>query len=123
MTDLKNSIMGYYYFKVPMITTPPVFALPDPYLEPSWYGDFILKYPANNTFTSLYFPHFFNADAKFKILVNAIATSLFNPENVERTLPVNVKSHLRAQLESWLAGLSVPLHPSNIVFPAQLRLQ
>ncbi|KAL6828048.1 hypothetical protein V8C40DRAFT_243377 [Trichoderma camerunense] len=117
-----QTIMGYYYFKCPIITNPPVFPLPDPYSEPSWYGDFILKYPTNNTFTSLYFPHFFNADAKFKIILNTIATSLFQPENVGRTLPANVKSHLRAQLESWLAGLSVPLHPSNIVFPPQLRL-
>ncbi|KAL7907447.1 hypothetical protein GGI35DRAFT_456337 [Trichoderma velutinum] len=117
-----QTIMGYYYFKTPMITRPPVFALPDPYAEPSWYGDFILKYPANNTFTSLYFPHFFNADTKFKILLNTIATSLYRPENVERTLSANVKSDLRAQMESWLACLSVPLHPSNIVFPAQLRL-
>ncbi|KAK4081289.1 uncharacterized protein Triagg1_2821 [Trichoderma aggressivum f. europaeum] len=117
-----QTIMGYYYFKSPMITIPPKFPLPDPYAEPSWYGDFILKYPANNTFTSLYFPHFFCADTKLKIILNAIAVSLFKPENVGRTLPANVKSNLRAQLESWLACLSVPLHPSNIVFPAQLRL-
>ncbi|KAL6697014.1 hypothetical protein J3F84DRAFT_371912 [Trichoderma pleuroticola] len=117
-----QTIMGYYYFKTPMITNPPVFALPDPYAEPSWYGDFILKYPSNNTFTSFYFPHFFCADTKLKILLNAIATSLFKPENIGRTLPANVKSDLRAQMESWLACLPVPLHPSNIVFPAQLRL-
>ncbi|KAL7952129.1 hypothetical protein V8C42DRAFT_306225 [Trichoderma barbatum] len=115
-------MMGYYYYRPPMITNPPVPALPDPDSEPSWYGDFILKYPANNTFTPLYFPHFFNAISRFRIFLSAIATKLYKPDNTGRSLPAKAKSDLRAKMESWLACLPIPLHPSNIVFPSQLKL-
>ncbi|KAL7930684.1 hypothetical protein V8C35DRAFT_311950 [Trichoderma chlorosporum] len=117
-----DTMVNYYYFTYPTIPNPPLSALPNPASNPSWYGDFILKYPTSNTFTSLYFPHFFNAISRLRILLHTIATLLFRPDNREKLLPSNVKLDLRLQMESWLAHLPVPLHPSNIVFPSQLKL-
>lgn len=107
-----------------MIKESPKAPLPDVKQNPSWYGEFWLKYPLSQTLIPMHNGQLFKARSELCIILNRVAIELFGKEGVKVTQSSSkpVANFVRDFL-AWQYSLPDPLRPKNIVFPSQFKLQ
>lgn len=101
---------------------PPDFPLPDPDENPSWYGEFFLRYPLNATLFPAGFGLFFRALSNLRVILHDLGWQVFGHPDGK---PINSDeaSKFEARLGAWYGSLPSPLQPVNIVYPWHLKLQ
>ena len=122
-TQTFYSTMGMHFCQRPLIEEPPEADLPDPSMDPEWYGETWLKYPLNQTLSPAHFGYFFRARARFFIIVNEIAKQSFNRATGPCRLSNEQVLRFYVRLLEWYSHLETPLIPEKIVLPNQLKLQ
>ncbi|KAM5355044.1 hypothetical protein ACJ41O_001690 [Fusarium nematophilum] len=122
---LVNAVLAVGCFMtVPLLTTPPKTAMPDPSQDPEWYGEIWLKYPSTDVLVPLQYRHVFKAKSDFSIILNDAIGKAYGTDNndlVQRGAE-HVEDILK-DLKAWHSTLADLLAPSTIVFPSQLKIQ
>ena len=117
-----QALSDYYFFRRPYFSQPPQVPLPDPRLEPLWYGEIWIQYPHDQTTTSLYHGFKLHSEAGLRIIMNEIGLLSFGRPS-SRLFTLDEFTVLKGKLNSWKNTLPEPLQPELIVFPSHLMLQ
>src|ERR1700753_541078 len=110
-------------FDKPVIKKPPEIPLPDPSVDPEWYGQIWIKYPMSPTPFSTYFGHMFKATAELRIIMNEICLQCFGKSQPSTQLTSDQALDFHFQLKDWYDNLPGSFTPGRIVFPSQFMLQ
>ncbi|KAF2655122.1 hypothetical protein K491DRAFT_693149 [Lophiostoma macrostomum CBS 122681] len=116
-----QALFDYYFFRPPHLRQPPQVPLPDPRVEPQWYGEIWVQYPPNQTLDPLYLGHKLQAEAILHTIMNEIGLLSFG-ETPLRPLTLDEIGVLKRKLDAWMATLPEPLQPKRLVFPHHLTL-
>lgn len=104
----------------PLIKKPPVWPLPDPLQDPSWYGEVWVKYPLTHGLSASCVSEVFRARSLFRIIMNEFCDAAYSEDS---EVNIDLAYQLRERLEDWYNNLREPLTPKRIVLPGQLQLQ
>ncbi|KAF2096473.1 nitrate assimilation regulatory protein nirA [Rhizodiscina lignyota] len=117
------NVQCYHFCLPPLIKDPPKAALPDPDLDPGWYGEFWVQYPLNETPCPMHYGHFFKAKQEIVTICHSIATVMFDKDTGQaaQSSPQLI-GNFALELRGWFASLPASLTPTNIVFPSHLKL-
>ena len=114
-----ETMVAFHFKHLPLLPTSPAVYLPDPQLEPEWYGDIWLKYPMTQVLTSTSFAAFFDAKCSLRTIISDICQAYF-ADDVVVTWELALSLHYK--LDSWLSQLPKCLTAKYIVFPGQFQL-
>ncbi|KAK2926338.1 hypothetical protein FoTM2_013203 [Fusarium oxysporum f. sp. vasinfectum] len=108
----------------PLLRTPPQSPLPDPDLNPDWYGESWLKYPSTSVLVPMQYRYTFKARVEFSLVLNAAMLQASTNESDDQAVRSGAGRIIETveKLEAWYRTLPGPLLPSHIVFPSQLKL-
>src|ERR1700742_1127127 len=113
---------GYYYFRPPLIDKPPDILLPDPDIDPDWYGNIWIRYPSSPTPFPIQIGHNTRTKAQIMVILNDIATLYFGKgESQKRT--IENAFMFKSILDDWFSGLPDQLNARNIIYPVQFHNQ
>ncbi|KAK4450362.1 nitrate assimilation regulatory protein nirA [Podospora aff. communis PSN243] len=119
------SVQCLFFHMVPLIRETPKNPLPDPEADPNWYGETRVRYPSSQALVSLNHGHGFKAKAELAIILNSLATRLFECED-ESQGPAPASSGLVLEyinrMNGWFDSLPQCLTAAEIVFPSQLKI-
>ncbi|KAK3358721.1 hypothetical protein B0T25DRAFT_599547, partial [Lasiosphaeria hispida] len=114
-------LQSYYFYREPLIKTPPATPLPDPEKDPSWYGEFWLQYPMNSSLFPARHGYTVRTIALLRIILCEIACRAFRGEGGTQTLSWNDIVEFRAKLDRWYQAIPEPISAKNVVFPWHLK--
>ncbi len=120
-------MLCYAFLEKPLIRYPPLHPLPDPAVDPDWYGQIWLRYPLDPMLYTTHFPHQFRAQSEFRTIVcdcwfhKEDADHAESPWSPEKVVPAVHSSY--ARMRDWHDKLPEPLTPARITLPSQLMLQ
>ncbi|KXX81374.1 Nitrogen assimilation transcription factor nirA [Madurella mycetomatis] len=118
-----QGIYSYVTFQPPLLRTPPDIPLPDPSVDPDWYGQIWLKYPLDAKLFSTNFPHMFWAHVGILTIINDICVHRFGAfGSAMPALGVAKANEFYCRLRNWYDNLPGPLKPEKIALPAHLML-
>lgn len=106
-----------------MLSEPPQVPLPDPARNPSWFGEFWLRYPRSETLYPIHFGYLFNTMSDMRILINDLATTFFDIRRSTPAPQIAVLQQHCQSLEGWYRDIPEVLNVANIKFPWELKLQ
>lgn len=99
---------------------PPLVPVPDPSIDPLWFGEVWLQYPARRAPYSAHLGLQFKATSEMRVIMNEICVQRFAEGAV---VPSERIDKFVLQLKLWYDGLPPHLSPKHIVLPSQLMLQ
>ncbi|KAI3571860.1 hypothetical protein IWW34DRAFT_824616 [Fusarium oxysporum f. sp. albedinis] len=116
--------LSFQFRTAPLLRTPPQSPLPDPDLNPDWYGESWLKYPSTSVLVPMQCRYTFKARVEFSLILNAAMLQASTNESDNQTVRSGAGRIIETveKLEAWYHTLPDPLLPSHIVFPSQLKL-
>ncbi|RFN47270.1 hypothetical protein FIE12Z_8483 [Fusarium flagelliforme] len=116
--------LSFQFQTAPLLRTPPQSPLPDPDLNPDWYGESWLKYPSASVLVPMQYRYTFKARVEFSLILNAAMLQASTNESDNQAVRSGAGRIIEAveKLEAWYCTLPGPLLPSHIVFPSQLKL-
>ncbi|KAK2608972.1 hypothetical protein QQS21_002452 [Conoideocrella luteorostrata] len=112
----------YVMFDETVIKNPPNITLPDPSVDPDWYGQIWVKYPLSPRPVSTHFEHLFKACADIRIIMNDICLQCFRKPASSRKVTLEQALQFRTRLKNWQKDLPGPLTPERIVYPSHFIL-
>lgn len=101
-----------------MLTRPPQIQLPDPLLNPGFYGDVYVQYPSSEQLIPLHMDHKMYLEAELYVLLSTMASFTV----MERRSLGSVFG-LKKRLDAWFAKVTKLFHPKILVFPIHFHLQ
>ncbi|KAF2101250.1 hypothetical protein NA57DRAFT_53225 [Rhizodiscina lignyota] len=102
--------------------TPPRVPLPDPSTDPSWYGEFWIRYYEDSALYPVSFPYFFSSLCGLRIIVNDITERLYGKLESHGQLSLSEAERFKSRFDEWFGALPEPLTPRNSVLPMHLKL-
>ncbi|KAF4947294.1 hypothetical protein FSARC_14011 [Fusarium sarcochroum] len=116
--------LSFQFQTAPLLRTPPQSPLPDPDLNPDWYGESWLKYPSTSVLVPMEYRYTFKARVEFSLILNAAMLQASTNESDNQIVRSGARRIIETveKLEAWYRTLPGRLLPSNIVFPSQLKL-
>lgn len=117
------SLHCYVMFDVPVIKNPPDIALPDPLVDPEWYGQIWIRYPLSPRPVSTHFGHLFKACAHIRVIMNDICLQYFGKPASSFQVALDQALGFHSRLKDWQNALPGPLIPERIVYPSHFMLQ
>ncbi|KAI5867928.1 hypothetical protein GGS23DRAFT_591738 [Durotheca rogersii] len=112
---------GFYFGIPPLISHPPQYPLPDPRVDPQWYGEIWVRYPLSQTLFPINLSHVIRTNFDLRKLMNDIAGEVFvvgKPPNATAQKVLDLKS----RLDAWFADLPETLAPTRVVLPDHLKI-
>ncbi|PVI08060.1 hypothetical protein DM02DRAFT_608166 [Periconia macrospinosa] len=116
-----QALFDLCFFRAPHVKQPPQEKLPDPAVDPKWYGEVWLQYPSSPTPIPLYLGHILHAQMTLHIIMNEMASLSFGGPTT-RSLTAEEIVALVRRLYKWKDTLPEPLKPQNILHPPHLAL-
>lgn len=113
-------LSAFSFMIAPAIKKPPIWVLPDPSKDPSWYGETWVNYPLNRGLSPLNMGQVLRARCQFRIIMNEFCNTAYSGGY---KIDLELANHFRGRLESWYHGLPESLTPRRIVLPGHLQLQ
>ena len=113
---------NYYYFRPPHLQQPPQVPLPDPKVDPQWYGEIWIQYPRSQTPIPLHLGQKIQAEAILHVIMNEIGSLLFRRPLLRPPTPDEIIA-LKVKLDDWKDNLPETLQPKRLVFPQHFALQ
>ena len=113
----------YYFFRCPFIESAPQTPLPDPVVNPQWFGEVWLRYPIDQTLTPLHIGHILKSHMGMCHILNDIAVASFKNPETQGQLSVQKTLEFKRRLDTWFERLPIPLQPQRAVHPSHLRIQ
>jgi hypothetical protein len=112
--------LNWHFFRSPFLSRRPAFVLPDPSVDPDWFGELRYRYPGSTTTSSAHFAHFFSAKSAYITILNELAHKSFGDES---TLSIHEAILYARRLMTWFQSLPAVLTPKRVVLPAHFLLQ
>ncbi|RBA09644.1 hypothetical protein FPRO05_14343 [Fusarium proliferatum] len=116
--------LSFQFQTAPLLRTPPQSPLPDPDLNPDWYGEIWLKYPSTSMLVPMQYCYTFKARVEFSLVLNAAMLQASTNESDNQAVRSGAGRIVETveKLEAWYRTLPGLLLPPQIVFPSQLKL-
>jgi hypothetical protein len=94
--------------------------LPDPSLNPAWYGEIWTRYPLSQSLSPTYYGYYLKAISDFRVILGELCHASFGkrPKLAAQQAIVFI-----CQLKDWFDSLPRVLKPMNIVLPAHFLMQ
>lgn len=115
--------MYTYHYMQPPLLPPPSYAVPNPDLDPDWYGEVWVRYCQNPVRTPTFFGHSFKETVRLRLIQADISKALFGNSGDISGLLYEHALIFKARLGSWYHALPEPLSASKIVYPGHIALQ
>jgi hypothetical protein len=115
--------MYTYYYMQPPLLPPPSYAVPNPDLDPDWYGEVWVRYCQNSVRTPTFFGHNFKETVRLRLIQADISKALFGKSDDTDSLLYEQALIFKARLGAWYHALPEPLSASKIVYPGHISLQ
>ena|SRR5579871_504066 len=123
-TDIRLSITCYHLLMPPLIKEPPKRPLPDSEENLTWYGEFWIRYPLNETLYPMDYRYTFRARCEFSVILNRVSLKFFDNKVEKATKPSRkTVTEFIADFTTWYYSLPDPLTPKKIVFQSQICVQ
>lgn len=107
-----------------MIRVPPAIPLPDPDVDPAWYGEIWLKYPQSSMLFPSHLGHTMRSVSQIRTILGEIAWSgVYRDGERTQGLSYSEVMHFKKKLDQWFENLPDPLKPMKVVFPWHLKTQ
>lgn len=113
-------LVGFSFMFAPLLSDPPEWPLPDPTVEPGWYGEVWIKYPCGDCLFSSHFAEVLEARSRFRVIMNEACQIAYSPDS---GMTPGKANKLHAQLRDWYDSLPGSLQPKSVVLPGHLQLQ
>ncbi|RBR26067.1 uncharacterized protein FIESC28_01095 [Fusarium coffeatum] len=115
-----QALFDYSFFRPPYLEHPPQASLPNPTVEPQWYGEVWIQYPHNPTLDPLHVGCKLQTEAALHAIMNELGAVLFRKPS--RSLTLGEIAVFKQKLNDWKNTLPEPLQPKKLVFPLHLTL-
>jgi hypothetical protein len=102
------------------MSTIPAVALPNPGLEPEFYGELMLKYPLGQVLQPVHIGWSLHAGVSHGILIYRFSTKRFSSKGRPNIEDIQDFAY---GLRSWYQTLPEVLLPQNIVLPLHFKVQ
>ncbi len=106
----------------PLIREAPAFPLPDPTVDPQWYGEIWIRYPMSQTVYPVHLGTTIKCNFELRKMMNAMASELFEEDKPPIVTPGEILE-CKSRLDMWFTNLPDPLTPTKIVLPDQIKIQ
>lgn len=113
-----ETLSAFSFMIAPVIKKPPVWALPDPLKDPSWYGETWVRYPLNHGLLPLNMGQVLRERCQFRIIMNEYCNAAYSGYKID----LDLAYHFHGRLQSWYHELPESLIPKRIVLPGHLQL-
>ncbi|KAI1213704.1 uncharacterized protein F4807DRAFT_449741 [Annulohypoxylon truncatum] len=117
-----QALITFHTFQPPVINDPPSRPLPDVDEEPAYYGEILVKYPFGKEPVRIYNGSVFKAISQFRVILNDITKSFFNPSRTYSPISFEAAIEFRSKLRIWYEDLPQPLQARHIVLPCHLKI-
>ncbi|OTB00138.1 hypothetical protein M426DRAFT_324544 [Hypoxylon sp. CI-4A] len=111
----------FYFTLPPLIPDPPAYPLPDPQVDPEFYGEVRIRYPGSQNVYPIHLGHIIKANFELRKLMNDMASELFEEGKPPR-VTVEKTLECKSRMDNWLANLPEPLTPTKAVFPDHFKM-
>jgi hypothetical protein len=102
----------------------PAAALPDPDLNPGWYGEFMLQYPRNQTIIPVRYPQWTRFKYQLLRILRPVASELFdNGAKGDFFQRRQLYMQTYSNLKNVYAALPAALSPTHIALPLHMGIQ
>ncbi|KAF2633948.1 hypothetical protein BU25DRAFT_417073 [Macroventuria anomochaeta] len=118
---LWTTMYTYYYMRPPLLP-PPDYEVPNPDLDPEWYGEVWVRYCQNSVRTPILLDHNFRETTRLRLIQADIGTAMFGKLNNADGLSYEQALIFKARLGAWLHALPEPLSASKVVYPGHISL-
>ncbi|KAK8129870.1 hypothetical protein PG999_002250 [Apiospora kogelbergensis] len=112
----------YHNFRPPLVSEAPTCPLPDPDVEPDYYGDVRIKFPGSDSATSISNGAVFKAVSKFRKIMNEVAQKSFKEPQSSTYITLSDAYEAYEKLQTWYQQLPDVLTPDRIALPSHLKL-
>ncbi|OTA95752.1 hypothetical protein M434DRAFT_393609 [Hypoxylon sp. CO27-5] len=111
----------FYFSRRPYVKDPPAYPLPDPLLDPGFYGEVWIRYPLGQRLYPTNLGCIIKSNFELRKLMNDMAAELFEDDkpchmSVEKAL------ECKSRLDAWFVGLPDPLTPTKVVLPDHIKI-
>ncbi|KAK7980988.1 hypothetical protein PG989_013445 [Apiospora arundinis] len=106
----------------PMVDEAPTCPLPNPEVEPDYYGDVRVKFPGSDSATSISNGAVFKAISKFRKIMNEVSQKSFKEPQSSTYITLNDAYDAYDKLQTWYQRLPEALTPDRIALPSHLKL-
>ncbi|KAF0638647.1 hypothetical protein FPSE5266_04706 [Fusarium pseudograminearum] len=113
-----ETLSAFSFMIAPVIKKPPVWALPDPLKDPSWYGETWVRYPLNHGLLPLNMGQVLRERCQFRIIMNEYCNAAYSGYKID----LDLAYHFHGRLQNWYHELPESLIPKRIVLPGHLQL-
>ncbi|KAI0902092.1 hypothetical protein F4806DRAFT_490565 [Annulohypoxylon nitens] len=111
----------FYFGRPPLLEKAPAYALPDPLLDPKWYGETWLRYPLSQNIYPTHLGCTIRANFELRKLMNEMALELFEDNGPPHMSPEKALE-CKSKLDNWFANLPDPLMPTKVVLPDHIKI-
>ncbi|KAI1410532.1 hypothetical protein F5Y13DRAFT_201990 [Hypoxylon sp. FL1857] len=111
----------FYFSRRPYVKDPPAYPLPDPLLDPKFYGEVWLRYPLSQTLFPTNLGCVIKANLELRALMNDMAWELFEDDKPPH-MSVEKALECKSRLDAWFVNLPEPLMPTKIVLPDHIKI-
>lgn len=95
------SAVCYHNFRPPLVSEAPTCPLPDPDVEPDYYGDVRIKFPGSDSATSISNGAVFKAVSKFRKIMNEVAQKSFKEPQSSTYITLSDAYEAYEKLQTW----------------------
>ncbi|KAM0250860.1 hypothetical protein ACHAP5_002079 [Fusarium lateritium] len=114
-----ETLSAFSFMLSPLIKKPPIWPLPNPLEDPSWYGEVWVKYPLDHGLSASCVGEVFRARSLFRIIMNEFCDAAYSEDSA---VDIDLAYQLRRRLKEWYSNLREPLTAKRIVLPGQLQI-
>ncbi|KAI1378381.1 hypothetical protein F4677DRAFT_466122 [Hypoxylon crocopeplum] len=111
----------FYFTMPPFIKDPPAYPLPDPMLDPEWYGEIWIRYPLSQTIFPTHLGCTIKSNFELRSLMNDMALEIFDEKEPPRASAEKILE-CKSKLDMWFTNLPDPLTPTKVVLPDHMKI-
>ncbi|KAI2631054.1 hypothetical protein GGR54DRAFT_628061 [Hypoxylon sp. NC1633] len=111
----------FYFTLPPFIRDPPAYPLPDPTLDPEWYGEIWIRYPLSQKIFPINVGCIVKSNFDLRKLMNDMAAELFEEDEPPLVTAEKILD-CKSRLDMWFTELPEPLTPTKVVFPDHIKI-
>ncbi|KAM7189834.1 hypothetical protein V8F20_009971 [Naviculisporaceae sp. PSN 640] len=118
-----NGVVSFYFFREPLIRSPPEIPMPDPASDPTWYGEVLLRYPSAEAIVPMNYGHTFRAVVALRsIFIDISLRAFVGTGRHHHVLTWEEAIMYRQRLDNLFESLPEALSPSKMVYPCHMKL-
>ncbi|KAI0887566.1 uncharacterized protein GGS22DRAFT_186400 [Annulohypoxylon maeteangense] len=111
----------FYFGLPPLLASAPAYPLPDPMVDPKWFGEVWIRYPLGQDIYPTHLGCTMKANFELRKLMNEMASQIFE-DNGSPHITVEKALECKSMLDNWFSNLPEPLIPTKVVLPDHIKI-